>query len=128
MTTAALLLATLAAADPTVTAVNAERARHGLKPLAQHATLERSSQSFANRLVRHNRFAHDSRIRVPGTRFRHLGETLAQGGHTFTPQDAVRAWLDSPPHRRLILSPRFRYAGAGAAGSTVRVLHLASTS
>lgn len=122
------LLMSLAMADPTVAAVNAERARHGLGPLAQHATLERSSQAFAHRLVRRNRFAHDRRIRVPGGRFRHLGEALAQGGATFTPQAAVRAWMNSPPHRRLILSPRFRYAGAGAAGSTVRVLHLASTS
>ena len=129
MTTAALLL-TLAAAvtDPTVAAVNAERARHGLKPLAQHGTLERSSERFAHRLVRTGRFAHDARIRVPAGRFARLGEALAQGGRTFTPADAVRAWMGSPPHRRLLLSPRFTHAGAGAAGRTIRVLHLASTS
>jgi uncharacterized protein YkwD len=128
MTTAALLITLATAADPTVTAVNAERMRHGLKPLAQHQTLQRSATAFAHRLVRTDRFAHDTRIRVPGTRFRRLGEALAQGGPAFTPADAVRAWMGSPPHRRLLLSRRFTHAGAGAAGATVRVLHLASTS
>lgn len=124
MTTALLL--SLALADPTVAAVNAERVRHGRVPLAQHATLERSSERFARRLVRTGRFAHDTRIHVPAGRFTRLGEALAQG-ERLSPAEAVRAWMRSPPHRRLLLSRQFTHAGAGAAGP-VRVLHLASTS
>ncbi|MDA0184606.1 CAP domain-containing protein [Solirubrobacter phytolaccae] len=122
--TSALLLS-LALVDPTVAAVNAERARHRLAPFVQHEVLERSSERFAQRLVRTGRFAHDTRIRVPAGRFTRLGEALAQG-EGLSPAAAVRAWMDSPPHRKLLLSTRFTQAGAGAAGSTVRVLHLAS--
>ena len=128
MTTAAALLLSLATVDPTIAAVNVERARHGLKPLVQHAVLERSADRFAGRLVRTNRFAHESRIRVPAGRFTHLGEVLAQGGRTFTPAQAVRAWLGSPPHRRILLSRTFTHAGAGAAGSTIRVMHFGASS
>jgi len=127
MTTAALLLS-VTSLDPTVAAVNAERTRHGLKPLVQHAVLERTADRFAARLVRTNRLAHDSRIRVPTGRFVHLGEVLAQGGRTFTPAQAVRAWMGSPPHRRILLSRRFTHAGAGAAGSTIRVMHFGASS
>ena len=123
MTTALLL--SLAIADPTVVAVNAERARHGLGPLTRHATLERSSERFAHKLVREGRFAHDARIRVPAGRFARVGEALAQGDRTLSAAAAVRAWMGSPPHRRLLLSSKFTHAGAGAAGSTIRVLHLA---
>ena len=128
MTSAAALLLSLATVDPTIAAVNAERARHGLKPLVQHAVLERSAERFADRLVRTKRFAHESRIRVPAGRFAHLGEVLAQGGRTFTPAHAVRAWMGSPPHRRILLSRTFTHAGAGAAGSTIRVLHFGASS
>ncbi|MBE2317296.1 CAP domain-containing protein [Solirubrobacter sp. CPCC 204708] len=126
MTSAALLLS-LAALDPTVAAVNAERARRALPPLASSVVLERSSDRFADRLARSGRFAHDARIRVDGGRFSALGEALARGDG-LSPADAVRAWMDSPPHRRLVLSPRYTHVGAGAAragGTTIRVLHLA---
>ncbi|MDA0169305.1 CAP domain-containing protein [Solirubrobacter taibaiensis] len=128
MTSAAALLLSLATIDPTIVAVNTERARHGLKPFAQHTVLERSADRFAARLVRTNRFAHESRIRVPAGRFVRLGEVLAQGGRTFTPADAVRAWMSSPPHRRILLSRKFTHAGAGAAGSTIRVMHFGASS
>jgi uncharacterized protein YkwD len=121
------LLLSLAIADPTVAAVNAERARHGRAPLTQHATLERTAERYAHRLQRTGRFRHARRIAVPAARFTHVGEALARG-HDLTPAAAVRAWMRSPPHRRLILSRGFTHAGAGAAGSTIRVLHLASSS
>ena len=31
-----------------------------------------------------------------------------------SPQDIVQAWMDSPPHRRVILLRRFRHAGVAA--------------
>lgn len=126
MTTALLL--SLALADPTVAAVNAERARHGLRPLAQHAVLERTSDRFARHLARTGDVAHGARIRVPAGRFARVGEALAHGRPTLSPAEAVRAWMASPPHRRLVLSRAMTHVGAGAArrgGGTIRVLHLA---
>ncbi len=114
MTTALLL--SLAIADPTVAAVNAERARHGLRPLIQHATLERSSERFAHKLVREGRFAHDARIRVPAGRFTRVGEALARGDRTLSPAAAVRAWMGSPPHRRLLLSSQVHARGRRSRG------------
>jgi uncharacterized protein YkwD len=91
--------------------------------------LEHSSDRFAERLADTGRFAHDARIRVPSGRFTHVGEALAQGHPRLSPAEAVRAWMDSPPHRRLVLSTTFTHAGAGVAregATTVRVLHVAT--
>jgi uncharacterized protein YkwD len=96
-----------------VDALNAVRARHDLPALQTSASLERSSFSFAERLMRTDVFAHAQRIQA-SDRFRHLGEVLAwMSGWRLRRTLAVNMWLRSPPHRALILSRRFRYAGAG---------------
>ena len=44
------------------------------------------------------------------------GETLAWGaGAGVTPASRVSAWMHSPPHRWILLSPGFRDAGIGIA-------------
>jgi uncharacterized protein YkwD len=105
--------------------VNAERAAHGLAPLREHVLLRRSARRFANRMVRQNFFAHDRasvirRVRRAGY-LRHyphwsVGENLGWGnGPEGSPQAVVKAWMASPPHRRNILSRRFRRIGIGIA-------------
>ena len=58
-------------------------------------------------------FGHLTRIRA-SRRFRRLGEIIAihRGGRLGI-RGTVRRWMNSPPHRAVILSSRFRYAGAG---------------
>ena len=104
-----------------VGAINTERAEHGLPALQLSQDLTRSADAFAHRLVRRGQFRHDAasasnaalQPRRRGARARPR------------PRSAVKAWMASPPHRRLLLSPKFRLAGAGHAGK-IRVLHLAS--
>ena len=59
-------------------------------------------------------------------RLRWAGENLARG--TFTPESLVRAWMDSPPHREILLTGRARLAGidvrANPTGGVVAVLNL----
>jgi uncharacterized protein YkwD len=44
-----------------------------------------------------------------------VGEALlASQGSTAEPATIVDAWLESPPHRAIILSPTWRDAGIGA--------------
>ena len=114
-----------------VGAVNAERAEHGLPALKLSEHLTRSADAFAQRLMRRGQFRHERRIRVQRARYNHVGEVLALD--TGGPAATVKAWLASPPHRRLVLSRSFRLAGAGSArgaisgrAATIRVLHLAS--
>jgi uncharacterized protein YkwD len=110
--------------------VNLARGVRGVAPLHASASLNQSASAFASRLMRLDVFGHASSIKAGGG-FRHLGEVLRlhsgrQARHVAT----VRAWLASPPHRRVILSRAFRYAGAGIAqgafkgrSSTIWVMH-----
>ena len=111
--------------------VNAVRADQGLRPFRAEPRLGRSAGSYAQWMLRHDYFGHLERIRA-ASGFSLVGENLAW--HTgLRPRVAgtVRAWLDSPPHRALMLSSRFRWIGAGMARgrldgliSTTWVLHL----
>jgi uncharacterized protein YkwD len=117
-----------------VGAVNTERAEHGLPALQLSQDLTRSADAFAHRLMRRGQFRHERRIRVQRARYSHVGETLALDlGADLGPVATVKAWMASPPHRRLILHRKFRLAGGGTAHGTfrgrpgtIRVLHLAS--
>ena len=96
-----------------VGAVNAARARHGLGPLQASASLRRSATRQSVWMLKADRFSHRSRIHA-SRRFRILGEAI--GFHTGWGANVgwlVRHWLASPPHRKLLLSKRFRYLGAG---------------
>jgi|Tabmets5t2r1_1033131.scaffolds.fasta_scaffold75552_2 uncharacterized protein YkwD len=111
--------------------VNGVRAGQGLRPLRPEPRLDRSAGSYAAWMLRHDYFGHLERIRA-ASGFSVVGENLAW--HTgLRPRVAgtVRAWLNSPPHRALMLSSRFRWIGAGMArgrldglASTTWVLHL----
>jgi uncharacterized protein YkwD len=93
--------------------LNDVRSAHGLRPLKLAPALEHSAGRFAGRLMATDVFGHGPRIRAGGS-FRTLGETLAlHTGWRPRPGTTVNRWLASPGHRPLVLSSRFRYAGAG---------------
>lgn len=103
--------------------VNRHRQAHGLQPLRVDRRLARAAQRHAADMARRGYFGHRSQDgRQPGQRLRAAGwrrgwsELLASGcGGASTAGDAARGWLDSPPHRRSLLSASYRYVGPGLA-------------
>ena len=95
--------------------VNAYRAKHGVKKLRLSHSLARSASSYSNHMMRHGYFGHASRIHA-SRRFRSLGEIIEiHRGLRAKVSTAFRAWVNSPPHRSVMLMSQFRFAGAGFA-------------
>jgi uncharacterized protein YkwD len=96
-------------------ALNAVRAQHGLAPFHGSPSLHRSASAYARWMLRAEYFGHRGRIRASG-RFARLGEALAwHSGRDARVSRTVRGWMQSAPHRALILHPGFRWLGAGIA-------------
>ena len=107
-----------------VGAVNRARRRRGLPPLCTSRRLTWIAASHSADLAGTNELTHES---SDGTSFADrvgkvttasaIGETLAAvpAGTGVSPLAIVRAWLDSPPHRRELLSRRFRCVGVARA-------------
>ena len=96
--------------------VNQARVSHGVAPLRYSRSLERSAHSYSRYMLARNYFGHLSRIRAAWSRWSWVGENLAMypgwGTHVGS---IVRSWLNSPPHRHVMLDPRFRAGGVGYA-------------
>ena len=118
-------------AEPVLCLLNAARDRAGLRPLEPDARLARAAAAHAARHGRppllRARLAHGraARDRVARTGWLHarrrwiLGEVLAWGsGPLSAPAAIVGAWLDSPPHRAIVLRAGFRRIGIAAASGT----------
>ena len=113
------------AAAATVCVLNEERAGRGLPRLRSQGQLEQAAETHARDMVRRRYFSHttpegtvfSTRLRAYTRGFRWaVGETLAWGRMSrSTPAAIVRAWLNSPPHRRVVLDERYREIGIGVA-------------
>ena len=119
ITAGALLLPSSAAAAPAeqeaIEALNEVRRANGLAPLRESGNLNRSSGEYARKMLRHDFFGHGPSIDVAGG-FRSAGETLAyHSGWNAHPRRTVERWMNSPPHRAVLLSPGFRWIGMGLA-------------
>jgi uncharacterized protein YkwD len=112
----------------TLCTLNAQRARHGLRPLKLNKRLSKAARRHARDMVRRDYFAHDTlggasfveRIRRTGylrdARRWTVGENLAWGSHASSaPRAITTMWMNSPGHRANILSPSFREVGIGLA-------------
>jgi uncharacterized protein YkwD len=96
-------------------AVNEVRTQHGLGGLRGSRSLHRSAGAYARWMLRTDYFGHLGRIRA-SSRFSLLGESLAwHSGRRPRVRGTVRRWMQSPPHKSLILHPGFRWLGAGVA-------------
>lgn len=115
----------------TLCVLNAERARHNLRPLRLNHKLARAAQRHSRAMARKRFFSHTSlsgasfvdRIRstgyLSGARSWMVGENIAYGaGSRSTPRSIGTAWMNSPPHRANILSSSFRAIGIGIASGT----------
>jgi uncharacterized protein YkwD len=100
-------------------AVNDARTARGLAALRVDARLQRAARSHSRALLALDRLDHGDfvgRLRAHGVRGGSLAENLAWGTGSYARAAAiVRAWLDSPGHRRNLLGSGFRRIGIGAA-------------
>jgi len=94
-------------------AINSVRAQHGLPAFERSASLTGSAERYSRWLMDNDVFGHQSSIWA-SSRFALLGEALEwHSGSRFKVWKTVRAWLGSPSHRNILLSPVMRRAGAG---------------
>lgn len=93
---------------------NAERARHGLRPLRLDPILTSMAAFWACRMIDDDFFGHedpydgstvDSRAVNFGYSFRKIGENLA-AGHA-SAREALAHWMRSPGHRANLLDPAY---------------------
>jgi uncharacterized protein YkwD len=103
-----------------VSAINKVRAGHGLRPFSTSGSLHRSSTRFASHLMASDAFGHRSRVSASRS-FHSLGEALAMRSGA-SPQTiaTLRGWLNSPGHRRIVLSRRATRIGVGVARGRFR--------
>ena len=103
-----------------VSAVNGERAAHGVADVSASSKLGRAADYHSWEMLDADYFSHDSRNgesfdkRV--RRFaKHdaLGETLAMMAPRCRAQRVVRIWMNSPPHREILLASSFGRIGVG---------------
>ena len=115
----------------TLCLLNAERARHHLRPLRQNRRLSGAARRHSRAMVSKAFFSHTSldgttfldRIKatgyLSGARSWHVGENIAYGsGSLSTPRSISHAWMNSAGHRANILSSVFRSIGIGIASGT----------
>jgi uncharacterized protein YkwD len=101
--------------------INARRADHGLSPVRVSKRLTRAADYHSWEMLDANYFAHTSRDGGPFdervrrfARHRALGETLAMlrgGCGAGSAGRIVQMWMDSPPHRAILLSSKYRRIG-----------------
>jgi uncharacterized protein YkwD len=105
---------------------NAVRKAHGRNPLRAATRLNRAGRQHVVNMARHGYFAHRwsngdpfgtwIRRYWPGSGYRSwsAGENLYWEGPSTTARRIVRAWMNSPGHRRNLLSRDWRRVGVGA--------------
>ncbi len=116
----------LSLSDQVIALINAQRRAimgNGCPDLVPNQALENAANRHAVDMAKRNYFAHTNllgatytaRMNRAGYLARHSAENLAAGQPS--PEDVVRAWMESPPHRSNILDCRFRETGVGFASS-----------
>ena len=99
--------------------VNWARAQEHRSRLVRRPALQRAATLKGTRVASCSQFSHTpcgsrftAAVRAAGYRYRTFGENLFAGTWgQIAPRDVVSAWLQSPPHRANMLSPRFRDLG-----------------
>jgi uncharacterized protein YkwD len=92
--------------------MNRVRVNHGLPRVRRAACAEQVAQRWSSHLAATNLFFHQSMgDLLDKCSATYAGETLGRG--TMTPRRLVRMWLDSPPHRAVLLSDKPRRIGLG---------------
>jgi len=101
--------------------VNRIRARQGLRRLKASRSLARAATVHTGDMLRRDFLSHASsdgtamcdRVRRFAGRKDWVGESIAVIPGRATARKAVRMWMNSPPHRAVLLSPSGRRIGVG---------------
>jgi uncharacterized protein YkwD len=104
--------------------INTLRRRHRLAPLRVNIRLRAAADSHSAAMANRGFFAHESAdgttfwkrvVRFyPRARYWAVGENLLWSSPTVDAAGALRMWLNSPPHKRNLLTPRWREIGLSA--------------
>ena len=99
---------------------NEQRQAHGVPPITMNEQLNVAAQGHADTMARLRRMSHDAggtnfqeRVRGAGYQFSRGGENIAAGQRT--PEDVVRAWMNSSGHKQNILNAYWWHVGFGVA-------------
>jgi uncharacterized protein YkwD len=101
-----------------IRALNTARASHGLPRLRSVAALGRAADAHSRAMRRANTMGHGDysrRIRRY-VRSRRVGENLAWMARCNATK-IVNMWLNSPSHRKIMLSSSFKRVGVGRSGA-----------
>ena len=98
---------------------NQERSKYDLKPLKWNQKLSIAACNHSSDMYKYGYIYHQSpngssmsdRAHQVGYRFSYLAENVASGQRT--PQEVVRAWMNSSGHRQNILNPNLTEIGIG---------------
>ncbi len=110
-------------AEDLVAAHNKIRAEEKLPPLKLNDRLNEAARAHARDMAEHGKLTHEGtdgsdppkRIKRAGYVYKECGENVAYGQDSVG--EAMRAWLESPPHRKNILGNFTEMGGAIAKGS-----------
>lgn len=99
--------------------INAQRKAAGCPALAMNPALQQAAQTYANAMATQNFFSHrapngagpSQRAWSVGYRFHKLAENIAAGQKS--PEAVVKTWMNSPGHRKNILTCGLRETGIG---------------
>lgn len=101
--------------------LNRARARHALPPVRADRRLHDGATAHSRDMARRNYFAHGQwtvRVAAASSSARSIGEVIGRttaGSPASEASRMVRAWLDSPAHRAVLLDRSFRRVGIGRA-------------
>jgi uncharacterized protein YkwD len=101
---------------------NKVRAEEKRPPLTFNARLTVSARGHARDMAEHNKLSHEgsdgsdpkTRIKRTNYHYQEIGENVADGQETVG--EAMRSWIESPPHRENILGDFSEMGGAVAKG------------
>lgn len=98
---------------------NQERAKNGLPALKIDSTLSKMAHEKSRDMSANGYFSHTSptygspfdMMKKYGITYHYAGENIAMGQQT--PEEVVKAWMNSQGHRENILNPNYNYIGVG---------------
>lgn len=125
-----------ATAESLLTAVNAERAKVGVKPLIFLENMQQTAQLKADDMWTRDYRQH----KLPGSDYNQTAEMAAianvycsDGSENYvytqdksdiiTTERAIHWWLNSAPHKKAMLDPQYTYTGFGIAHNNLVVEH-----
>ncbi|HNQ43530.1 MAG TPA: CAP domain-containing protein, partial [Candidatus Cloacimonadota bacterium] len=105
---------------------NIERARYGISPLNYDENLADLAKLHTKNMIDKKFFAHIDHLGdavaqrktkyQPNLIVSSIGENLGKfinSAKTFSPQECVTGWMNSPDHRKNILDPDYTHMGVG---------------